>query len=663
MKASLKTLALLAATSTLLLAGCGSRTDGDTGAATDASGTSSGVTFNPDGSIATGDPALGAAVAAPINFEMFSDATDIRTGGSETVSITATLLDDSRNPLAAQEVSWSATGGALQDLVNVTDENGVASAALRVPQDFNNRDIVVTVSADSSQSSVSITTYGTTLDVQGTGKSVVLGGTLDVDFTLTAGDGEAIANQPISLTSEMGNTITPATPVTNQNGKVSVSIGTVLGSDTVSYRALDDSSLSGSFAVNVSSDDLNFISGDNNTEIEVGTTAALAVEWLSSGNAVFNRPLRVTTTAGDITGSSILFTDTAGRISIPISSPSAGQATITVQDAEDGAPFTTFDVLFVATQPASLNLASTSTRVFVDADSAEITALVRDANGNPVKGQEVTFSAADLRGGQLSPSTGLTNDSGEATTSFIAGSNATEIDAIEVVGRVEGTAIAGSVNLSVVERRLNVTIGAGSRLSQDGLQTQNIKNMVVQVADGSGAPIENASVSLSITPIAYYKGRMGHVDETGAPLTDLSDDTWKADHWAPHVTTLCAAEDINLNRTLDAGEDINGNGRLDPQDPALLTAVESSELATLAGNGNLLTDGNGTGYFRMVYPKGNSNWAFLRVTARATALGTEAQDDLEISLDSLVDDISDIEFVPPNRLSPYGYSDDCASPE
>ncbi len=662
MKASLKTLAVLAAVGTLTLAGCGSRTDGDADSSVDGSGVDGGVTFNPDGSVATGNPELGAATAAaPITFEMFSDATDIRTGGSETVSITATLLDDSRNPMAEQEVRWSATGGALQDVINVTDDNGVASAALRVPQDFNNRDIIVTVSSDGSDSALSITTYGTTLDVQGTGKSVVVGGTLDVDFTLTAGDGEAIPNRPIILTSQMGNTITPREPVTNQNGKASVSIGTEFGSDIISYATLDDASLSGSFTLDVSTDELEVISSD--TEIEVDTAAAITVEWLSGGNPVFNGPLRVTTTAGDIAGDSILLTDGAGRISIPISSPSAGPATITVQDATDGAPFTTFDLLFVATEPASLDLASTSTRVFVNADSAEITALVRDANGNPVKGQEVTFSAADLRGGQLSPSTGVTNDAGEATTSFIAGSNATEVDAIEIMGSVEGTTIVGTVNLSVVERRLNVTIGAGSGLSQDGLQTQNIKNMVVQVADGSGAPIPDASVSLSITPITYAKGWMQLVDSSGMPQPEIQDDSWTADRWARRVAVTCVAEDGNLNRTLDAGEDINSNGRLDPQDPALLAAVEEADLATLSGNGTLLTDANGTGYFRMIYPKGNSNWAFLRVSARATALGTEAQDDLHISLDSLVDDINDPEFSPPNSLSPYGVSDQCTSPD
>lgn len=650
-------LTALVAASMLTLVGCGARSTDDgepgIGAATDG-----GVVFNPDGSVAAGDPDLGAAISPEISFEVFSDATDIETGSAESVAITATLIDADRNPLSDLDVSWAATGGVLQDRTLVTDSNGVVIATLRVPQDFKNRDIDVTISSGEYQSSVTVSTFGTRLDVQGTEKSVVVDGTLDVDFTLTAGDGEPIANRPIGVASQQGNSFTPAAPITDKNGKVSVSIGTEQGADVITYGALDDPTLSGSFTLDVSTDDLSFSTVGDATEFAVNTNNFITVEWMSSGQPVVNGPLRVSTTAGEILGDSILYTDTNGRVTIPLTSPSAGDARLTVQDAADGAPFSTFDMLFIATTPAQLDMASTSTRVYVDEDRAELTALVRDVNGNPVKGQEITFSSNDLRGGQLSPSTAVTNDEGEATTSFIAGVNATEIDAIEVFGQVEGTNILDSVKLSVVERRLNVTIGAGSKLSEDGLLTQNIKNMVVQVADGSGAPIANAAVTLSITPISYSKGQLALVNSSGVVAPSDPNEPWSPDHWArisgsPYAIT-CNAEDVNLNRTLDSGEDTNNNGSLDPQDPAVLAPIEGDEYATLTGGGNLITDENGTGYFRMIYPKSNSNWSFLRITARATALGTEAQDDLETGLPSLVSDIDDPQETPPNRVSPYG---------
>lgn len=665
MKTLTKQLAVLLAASTLIVSGCGSRSADEGADAVDGSTTDGGVTFNPDGSINTGDPDLGAAIGPDINFELFSDATDIQTGGSEAVAITATLIDENRNPLEGVEVQWSATGGVLQDRTLVSDGNGVVMASLRVPQDFINRDIIVSVSAGGFSTALTVTTFGTTLEVQGADRSVVQGGSLDVDFTLTAGDGEPIANRPIFLSSEAGNTFTPAVPVTDQNGNVAVSIDTAMGADTITYAALDDPTLTGSFPLSVSSDELSFSTVANGTEFEVNTSNTITVEWMSGGQPVVNGPLRVSTSAGEILGASVLFTDANGRVEVPISSPSAGAARLSVQDATDGAPFSAFDLLFIATTPAQLDMSSTSTRVFVDEDRAEITALVRDANGNPVKDQEVIFTADDLRGGQLSPSASITNSDGEASTTFIAGSNATEIDAIEIVGTVQGTNISGTVNLSVVERRLNVTLGAGSMLQQDELLTQNIRNMVVQVADGSGTAIANASVSLTITPIDYGKGRMTLVDDSGQPAPADGDDSWTPSGWARIVGTPysvnCNAEDTNLNRTLDTGEDINGNGSLDPQDPAVLVPVEGDNFATLTGGGMLVTDENGIGFFRMIYPKSNSNWSQVLVTARATALGTEAQDELEMSLLSLVDDINDPLVTPPNLRSPYGTTLDCTS--
>lgn len=669
MKTLNKHLAVLLVASTMAVSACGSRsTDStaDTGGV-DTDTVDSGVTFNPDGSINTGDPDLGAAVGPDINFELFSDETDIQTGGSESVAITATLIDENRNPLENVDVAWSATGGVLQDRTLTSDSNGVVSASLRVPQDFINRDIIVTVSAGGFSSSLIVTTFGTTLDVQGTDRSVVQGGTLDVDFTLTAGDGEPIANRPIVLSSELGNTFTPAVPITDQNGNVAVSISTEMGADTITYGALDDPTLSGSFPLSVSADELRFSTVGNTTEFEVNTDNTITVQWLSGGQPVINGPLRVSTSAGEILGGSVVFTDASGRVDIPISSPSAGEARISVQDATDGAPFSSFDLLFVATTPSQLEMSATSTRVFVDEDRAELTALVRDINGNPVKGQEILFTADDLRGGQLSPSAAITNDEGEASTTFIAGSNATEIDAIEVVGTVQGTAISGSVNLSVVERRLNVTLGAGSMLSQDELLTQNIRNMVVQVADGSGSAISNATVSLTITPVNYRKGGLVLVDDAGQPAPEDNAESWTPSFWSriegQPFSITCAAEDANLNRTLDVGEDTNGNGSLDPQDPAVLVPVEGDNFATLTGGGSLVTDDNGIGFFRMIYPKSNSNWSRVRVTARATALGTEAQDDLEMNLLSLVADVNDPLVSPPNLASPYGTVLDCSSPD
>ncbi len=62
----------------------------------------------------------------------------------------------------------------MQNISQVTDENGEASATLKLPQDFQNQDIVVTVSANSFEAAVKVTALGSTLEVTGP-ETLVLG--------------------------------------------------------------------------------------------------------------------------------------------------------------------------------------------------------------------------------------------------------------------------------------------------------------------------------------------------------------------------------------------------------------------------------------------------------------------------------------------------------
>ena len=646
------------------LAGCDARDSGEESGAgapqIDANGNV--VAGNPDGA-----PDLGAALAEPPTFQLFSDETDLETGGADTAVITATLIDSGRNPVAGEAVSWSASAGVLQDIVDTTDGNGAATAALRMPQSYRNVDVEVTVTAGESSETIVVRAYGTELDVQGLQKSVVAGEELEATLTLTAGDGEPIANRPVRVESAIGNTIEPAEPVTDANGVATVRIGSAAGADTITVGALDDESLTQRFEFGVSADRLEFSTASGETVFPVDSTGEVSVRWTSGGAPVAFRDLRVSTTAGTINTTPTVTTDADGRVTLPISSSAAGEARITVEDL-DGDPVSDFGIAFVATTPALLDVGATSTRVYVDG-SSQITALVRDANGNPVAGEEVAFSSASLSGGQLSPAATVTNEEGRATTTFRAGSIATEIDAIEVTAVTGGTpAFTDSVRLSVVERRLNVSIGRGSKLEEDALQTRNERNMIVQVADGSGAALADAEVALSIAPMSYSKGELVAVNEAGVPAA-FGDENWTPDFWAvvhddaDTFVTECMAEDaLSLNRSIDPLEDINGNGRLDPQDPAVLAPVESGDVATLDAGGTLFTAADGTGYFRLVYPKGNANWVTVRVTARASHLGTEAQDSLIMTLPSIAGDVDFDNGEPPNFLSPYGQELDCTSP-
>jgi len=646
---------------TLLVAGTVALTLGACGVRTDETGDKSGQpTFNPDGSLASGGSGTDGAVATDLDVRVLSDVNRIETGGSDVASITALVTDGDNNAVADQAVSFSATGGVLQDITTSTDVNGEASATLKLLQDFSRQDIVVTVTAETFSGQVVVSADGSELEISGP-SNLVEGAEAELAITLTAGNGEPISNQTVSVTSAAGNTLRPAVAVTDADGRVDVTVGSANGNDSVTVLALGDT-VNATHAFNVSTDSLSFELADVAADLEVGKAHDIDVFWTTQGQPVAGRALRFAITAGQLMTPSTITTNASGAARVTVASNSAGEARITVEDAIDGEPSNHADVEFIATTPAQVEIDASSSRVPVRGTST-VLALVTDANGNPVKNSEVVFMSSDLKGGQLNPAFDKTGADGVASVTFTAGSEATELNEIEIAAEVEGTVISDRMQLTVVERVLNVTIGTSNKVSDvDELSTQYFVPFVVQVADGGGTPLENADVSLSIAPISYRKGWMALNDSRGVEFDDSED--WSADHWAMSDDSIgCPSEDLNGNRVLDvdaAGntEDNNGNGSLDPQDPASLSGITDGGLI----GGTLTTDANGSGYFRMIYPASNSLWAYVEITARAKALGAEAEDAFRTHLLLPAPESDDEKTLPSNHTSPYGVDvTSCAS--
>ena len=639
--------------------GCDSRPDDGTEPGTGAS------RLGANGEVVGGPPGLGAALPEALAFELFADAAEVPTGAEATVALTATLLDEDRAPVAAEAVTWRADAGFLQDVVAETDENGTATATLLLPASSANGEAGITVSArDGAEARIAVAVAGTELAVEGFRRSVVAGESIEATLSLVDGTGAPVAGEALSVGSAAGNLVSPAAPVTDANGRASVSIGSAEGDDTIVFGVAGDPSLAVERAFAVSADRLEFDAGPDGARFEVGTVGRVTVRWTRGGAPVAFTDLRVSASAGRLLSGSTLTTDANGEIVVPIRSAAAGPATLAVEDL-DGDPADGLDLAFVAGAPARLDLDAADTRVHAGGTAA-LVAFVRDAGGNPVAGEEVVFSSPDLAGGRLVPAAAVTDEDGRARATFEAGSLATGEDAIAVTARAAAVpTVAAEARLSVVERRLNVSIGRGAGLFEDDLATRNWRRMVVQVADGSGAAVAGAEVSLSIVPIGYLKGALVEVDADGRTEGELGpgDGAFEAERYErPASAAYCDAEDDNGNRALDPGEDDNGNGRLDPPDPAVLAPLDDpGERATIGAGGTLVTGADGSGHFRLVYPKGNATWARVRVTARASHEGAEARDGLESWLAALREDLLAENGEPPNLASPYGVLADCAA--
>jgi hypothetical protein len=172
---------------------------------------------------------------------------------------------------------------------------------------------------------------------------------------------------------------------------------------------------------------------------------------------------------------------------------------------------------------------------------------------------------------------------------------------------------------------------------------------VVQVADLDGGPANNITVSLKVKVINYSKGSYAHTDLDGDGTTD---------EWVRSESVQCNAEDTNNNNKLDAGEDINGNGILEPKTPSV-TALSSETPTLIPGTSQLVTDGNGFGYFSLTYPKSQGSWVTVQITATAEDGFAENRAIDEQRLFVALSDLKPVDDPPAFVVSPYGTSGNC----
>lgn len=620
------------------------------------------------------------AVVTPVRVRVISNVSAIETGGTDVASITTLVTDESNRVISGKDVEFSATGGVLQNISSVTSAAGQATAELSLAGDFRNQNITVTAKVDDQEGSVLLTTSGSALSIAGP-TALVSGTTAELELTLTGGNDQPISNEIVSISSSAGNILSNETVTTDAAGKALVTVGSAAGDDVITVSALN-STVTKQHSINVAEDILSVVNPQDYDSLSVDALWPLQVLWESNGQPVVGGDLKFTVTAGEVravgstTGASsvVVTTDASGIATIEIESNSAGPATIAFSDVIDADPFSQFDVEFVAVDIANIALEAAPASV-ATGNPSTIFATVTDDFGNPVKDVVVEFGSPNLKGGNLSPVTAVTDSDGKARITFTAGSTPTEEDELVVQATASDVpAVTSSTNLTVTERQLNVIIGLAGTVSEADTDTRYRRAGLVQVTDGAGRPVPDATILVSMIPTVYRYGRLRGVD---------TDDDGEADAWAQlsQTTYACESEDKNVNRILDTpvnedvnnngqldqgedtnqngkldvNEDVNGNGVLDPSDPGLLDD-DPVNTPTVIG-GQITTDANGVGFFSMAYPQSNAWWFDVLISARVQALGVEAVATFETGLDPIASDVNKIELSPPNYTSPYGEFD------
>ncbi|WP_417516645.1 Ig-like domain-containing protein [Marinobacter sp.] len=609
---------------TLILAACGGDSD-STPLAGSGGSSDGGTTTTPSDTAEVGTIEL---VASPVRLDTSANAQS---------AITARVKDANGVLLEGVSVVFSATnGGTLQVTQNETDQAGTSSAILTTNGDPRNRSVTVTAQSGSVSDAVNVDISGTSLAISGS-SSIALGSSASLRVTLADADGTGIPNEPVNLSTSLG-TLSASTVTTSSNGFVDVVLnsGATGGNATVTASAYSGSStISASRNIVIAGDSFGFTDPAVNAEVDLGTQQAVAIEWLVNGAPVADgTQIQYTATRGSLTPASGLVTTTGGQASIDITSNNAGITTVTASDPNSGLS-ADLSFEFVATVPDEINLQASKTQLDLG-ESSEIIAIIRDANNNLVKNQEVSFSILeDGSGGSLASSRDVTDSQGRASTVYNAGSNTSGRDGVEISAIVGGT-ISDTVTLTVARQALRLAIGTGNEIEEPDTVRYR-KDYLAIVTDANGAPVENANIELSVLPTGYIKGR----------YAVSTDDTWVI---SPLNPLFCNAEDVNRNGQLDAGEDVNGSMSLEPTN----SATTSSSSVTSAADGSA--------DFALLYPQSHCNWVRVKLTATVRVGGSESVETSEFYLSCAASDLNNTDISPPGGTEGlYGVEQDCTN--
>ena len=447
---------------------------------------------------------LSVNAAAVTNVALSASSPSIAANGVSQTNLFATVTGGA-GPVPGATVTFTSSAGTLSSSTATTNSLGVATVALTSGTN------VLTAQATASVAGYTATpvyvnfTAGTAaaVGVNAAPSAVQPGGASTITASVLDGNGNPVANEPVSFSfSPSGSTIpslSATSGTTNANGLVSVTYtaGTCSGSCTDVIRVRTSNNSTTTTSINVSS--ANAVVGSvtataTNPSIPAGgATTTIRATVLDVSNA----PLK---------GISVTFATTAGSLSSPTATTdSNGNASVTLTSgtallaanvtASAGGYTGSATVNFTAGAPSAVTVSAAPATVKPGGNSS-VYAYVTDANNNPVVGETVTFSFTARGSGfpALGAGSAVTNANGLATLSYTAGSTSGSdtIQAITSNAKIGVAAIAVSSTATVVNS-LALTAGA-TTLPADGASPVNIRATVLDI---NGVPAAGIPVSFS----------------------------------------------------------------------------------------------------------------------------------------------------------------------
>ena len=485
------------------------------------------ITISENADAATGHVAAGAILATVDNNIANNTAMN---------QVRATITDATGNPLPNTAITFSLTGSATvapgSSLNATTDENGLVNISFidRIAETVtvtatlengNSGSVDTHFIADSSTASMS--NGDVSVD-----KNIVVANNADIaTFSAVVKDanGNVVPNFTVNWTNDKG-TLSGASSNTDASGiaqvtlkhnvaeaaQVVASAGTSgsINAPSVTFKADENSATIGAGALTVDKDTL----VANN--IEIATYTALVKD--SGGNPVPNLTVTWTTDKGTLSAPTSS-TDATGKATITLKGTVAGEAQVTAS-VNGTAPVNADKVTFKADGTTAKIGAGdlsvdTNTIVANNTEIATYTALVKDANGNPVPNFSVGWTTTH---GTLSGTSSDTDANGNATITL----KGTIMGSAQVVATANGgSENAPLVNLMADITTAKVTTVTSSLAKMTGTGTESsIQTAMVTDANGNILPA-GQTVNWSTT-IGTMSSATTQTDASGKTTSTLS---------------------------------------------------------------------------------------------------------------------------------------------
>jgi len=641
---------LAAATLATVLAACGGGggSGGTPLVGTNSSTSSSSSSTTTTTSSVSNSTVSSVATAAAVN--VTANSFSIPSGSGSSV-ITALVTDSNNNAIVGAPVSFGASSGVLTSVVGITGSNGGASATLIPGALRSNRNITVTATSGGVGSAVVVAVTGTSLSVSGP-SSIATNGTVSIPIKLVDSTGiNGIANQVLTVGSALGNLGVSSVTTDNLGNATIVYTGTYVGNDTVT---ISGAGTSASLNIAVATVPFVVISPSANQNIAVGTSYPVVFQY----NGPLPQLVSFSSTQGTASPG-FATTNGAVQVTVNVSSTAAGPALISASALGKSI---SVPVNFVSVTPANVILQMAPSYIGLNtggstANQSVATASVRDANNNPVAGQQVNFGFPNgaLGGASLSPASATTNSNGVATANLIAGTSPTGPNQLIVSATVNGTSVYGTAAMTVGGTALNVKVSTDNLITPLTVTNGGVsvayyqKNFLINVTDSNGVGVPNQSVSLGVYPISYGKGILAWTGTTYAatPTAVIS-----AFLNAGQVV-FCANEDPTGNSVLTSANsylDLNGNGILDPGGPIVLTQSP------------VTTNSLGLAAVGVQYGQTQAPWIVYRITATVNVAGNQNSGSATLVSVGSSADFNSQSPGPAAVYSPYGHYGTCGNP-